>query len=127
MLKVYWYPQVKAIVDSWSSYNISLEDFSHAVLKKGMSHFKANGGRAWIVDSHQATGSFSKEIQKFIETDVFPTFAKNGVKYFMTITSESALTRMTVSEYSAKVGPHGIKLLQGKSTEGAIEWLSKNG
>lgn len=125
-LTVTWNSDVKAIIDTWHSYFVTLEEFKQAVLVKSLNHAKANGGIAWIVDSHTAKGVFSEEIQKFIETDVFPSFAKNGIKYFMTINAENPLTRTTVNLYSQKVGPAGIKLLDGDSVQGAINWLKKN-
>jgi len=121
-----WDPSAKAMVDTWSTYFVSLEEFREAVLIKGVNHSKANGGVAWIVDSHRATGVFSQEIQKFIETDIFPTFASIGIKYFMTINSDDAVTKLTVNEYSTKAGPHGIKLLKGSNVAGALEWLKQN-
>ncbi len=125
-LKVEWEPEVRAIVDTWTTYFVSLDEFREAVLTKGVDHAKANGVQAWIVDSHNAKGVFSPEILDFIGSDVLPTFAEIGIKYFMTINAEDALTRITVNQYSAQVGPHGMKLLKGSSAAGAIEWLKKN-
>ena len=124
-LKVEWNAKVRAIIDTWTSYAITLDEFREAVLVKGLSHAKKYGGRAWIVDSSQATGAFSQEIQTFIVSDVFPAFAENGIKYFMTITSESAVTKMTVSQYAQEAGPCGLRLVQGRSADGAVEWLKK--
>ncbi len=124
-LKVEWNAKVRAIIDTWTSYAITLDEFREAVLVKGLSHAKKYGGKAWIVDSSRATGAFSQEIQAFIVSDVFPAFAKNGIKYFMTITSESAVTKMTVSQYAQEAGPCGLRLVQGRSASGAVEWLKK--
>ncbi len=61
---------------------------------------------------------FSKEIQDFIGTDVFPAFSQNGIKYFLTITSSvSALSRLTVKKYSAKTGPNNLQLGEFNSVE----------
>jgi len=125
-LKVEWNPEAKAIIDTWTTYFVTLEEFKEAVLVQGVNYAKAHGGQAWIVDSHQAKGAFSKEIQEFIGSDIFPTFASIGIKYFMTINSEDAITKLTVDQYSAQVGPHGMKLLKGSSAQGAVEWLKKN-
>jgi len=125
-LTVEWDPTAKAIIDTWLTYSITLEEFREAVLIKGVNYAKNNGGIAWIVDSHKATGVFSQEIHKFIETDIFPTFAKIGIKYFMTIDSEQALTKLTIQQYSTVAGPCGLKLLNGNSAAGAIEWLTKH-
>ena len=126
-LKVEWESDVRAIVDTWTTYFVTLEEFREAVLVQGVNYAKANGGQAWIVDSHHAVGVFSPEIQDFIVSDVFPTFAKIGIKYFMTINAQDALTRITVEKYTAEAGPQGMKVLKGSSAAGAIEWLEKNG
>ncbi len=121
-----WDSDAKVMIDTWKTYSVSLEEYKEAVLIKGVNYAKNNGVRAWIVDSHEAKGALSQEIQQLIETQGFSTFAKIGVKYFMTINSESALTNLSISQYSASAGPHGVKVLNGSSVEGAIEWLKKN-
>ncbi len=122
-----WSNEAKCIVDTWTSYIVTIDEFREAVLVKGLDHSKANGGIAWIVDSSTAKGSFRQEIQDFIGSDIFPAFAANGIKYFITITSQaSAITKMTVSSYSAKAGPCGLNLVEVDSVENAIEWLKLN-
>ena len=118
-----WNDEVKAVVDTWTSYGVKLDEFKEAVLGKGLAHSKLHQGRAWIVDSSKAVGSFSSEIQDFIGTEVFKSFAKGGVKYFITITSASAVTKLTIRSYSAKVGPSGIQLVEVASVEDAVDWL----
>jgi hypothetical protein len=121
-----WDSEAKVMIDTWTTYGVTLDEFKEAVFVKGVNYAKANGVKAWIVDSHKATGIFTPEIQKFIETDVFPKFASIGVKFFMTINSDNAATKMTVAQYSAKVGPNGMKVLNGSNAEDAIKWISKN-
>lgn len=125
-LLVEWEPSVRAIIDTWTTYFISLEEFSNAVLIEGVNYAKAHNGQAWIVDSHKATGVFSSEIQDFIVSDIFPEFKRIGIKYFMTINAEDAVTRLTVNQYTTQAGPLGLKVLKGSSVEGAIQWLQKN-
>jgi len=49
------------------------------------------------------------------------------VKYFITIKSRvDALTKMTVSNYSAKAGPNGLQLLEVNMVEDGIRWLEEN-
>jgi len=123
-LEVTWREDVKAIVDTWTSYFVTMEDFKEAVLIKGLNHAKENGGIAWIVDSSIAKGAFSQEIQDFIGTDLFPAFQKNGIKYFITINSNvSAITKMTVNEYSFKTALSGLKLIEINSIDEAITCL----
>ena len=121
-----WNADVHAIIDTWISYYVTLNEFSDAVLSKGLEYSKLNKGRAWIVDSSTASGNFSREIQNFIGSDVFPAFAKAGIKYFITITSQNALTNLTIRNYSAKTGPNGLQLVQIDSLADAIDWLKKN-
>lgn len=122
-LTVYWDEGAKAIIDEWTSYFISLEDFSTAVLIKGLNHSRANGGVAWIVDSSKAIGAFSKEIQAYIGNVIFPAFANNGVKYFITINSDNYLTKMNVDTYAAKTGPNNLQLVEVASVDDAVAWL----
>jgi hypothetical protein len=126
-LEVKWNSEVKSIIDTWITYNVSLEEFKEAVLTKGLNFAKSHRGVAWIVDSSSAKGAFSQEIQSFIGSEVFPAFAKIGIKYFLTITSSvSAVTKMSVRSYSAKTGPNGLKLVELNSVEDAITWLKAN-
>lgn len=126
-LDVNWREDVKAIVDTWKTYSITLDEFKEAVLVKGLNFAKSHRGVAWIVDSSNAEGVFDMEIQNFIGSDIFPAFAKNGIKYFITINSQvSALTKMTVRTYQAKTGPNGLKLVEVNSVDDAVDWLKHN-
>jgi hypothetical protein len=125
-LEVVWHEDVKAVVDTWTSYSISLEDFKEAILDKAVPYAKEHGGIAWIVDSTKSKGVFSKEIQDFIVSDIFPNFAKVGIKYFMTTSSDEAVTRLTVSQYKKQVGPAGIQLVEVSDVASAKEWLKNN-
>jgi hypothetical protein len=122
-----WISEVNAVLDTWTTYVVSLSDFKEAVLVKGLDYARKHKGIAWIVDSSTAHGAFSQEIQAFIGSDVFPSFAKAGIKYFITILpKESAVTKMTVKNYMAKVGPNGLQLVECNSVEDAVEWLKQN-
>lgn len=125
-LTVEWRDDLKAIVDTWTNYYVSLDEFREAILEKGLPHASKNGGRAWIVDSRAAKGSFPPEIQNFIGTDIFPNFAKNGIKYFITILPESAIVKLTVKNYSSKAGPNGLELVETKSLEDAVAFLQSH-
>ena len=121
-----WNFEVHAMVDTWNDHNVTKDDFEKCILE-GCRHAKKNAGIAWIVDTSKASGVFSQEIQNLIESHVFPTFQKIGVKYFITIKSRvDVLTKMTVSTYSAKAGPHGLQLLDVNTVEDGIKWLEAN-
>ena len=123
-----WEEDVNAILDTWTTYFVTLEEFKEAVLNRGLNFAKAHDCAAWIVDSSKAEGVFAQEIQQFIGSEVFPTFFKNGIKFFITVKPEVVgLTSMTVSSYSAKAGPAGIKLVDVGSVEDAKMWLKEHG
>ncbi len=122
-----WLGDVRAVLDTWTTYDISLEDFRETVVVKGVDYARAHGGVAWIVDSSTAVGAFSEEIQTFIVTDVFPAFARAGIRYFITIDSQvSVATRRTVARYSMHPKIYGLQLVQVESVEAAKEWLRRN-
>ncbi len=126
-LQCQWREDVRAMIDTWTTYAVTKDEFREAVLMKGLAYGKAHNVVAWIVDSSKAVGTFSQEIQDFIGTDVFPAFARGGVRYFITINSKvRALTKMTVANYSAKTGPNGLKLVEVSSVEDAVAWLKSN-
>ena len=91
-LRVEWISDGNTMIDIWTNYSITCEEFRESVLKKGIAFAKAHGVKAWVMDASQAKGVFSPEVQKMIETENFPIFAKAGIKYFITIKSASAIT-----------------------------------
>ncbi|MFZ5446861.1 MAG: hypothetical protein ACOZQL_43140 [Myxococcota bacterium] len=124
-LAAYWLPEHRAVLDEWANYHLPLADFREAVLVKGLTASKARGGRAWIVDSRNARGVFSDEIQQFIGSTIFPEFVKGGVRYFITIRSQvSAATNMTIQRYERQVGPAGIQLITVDTFEQALAFLA---
>lgn len=123
---VTWEESVRAIVDSWTKYDITIPEFKTVVFEKGLAYAKSHNGQAWIVDSSNAKGNFTHECQAFIGSDIFPAFSKNGIKYFITIKSESALTNLTIKSYQAKTGPNGLQLVEVPNVATAIEWLKNN-
>ncbi len=119
--------EVKAMIDTWSSYRISVAQFREAILSKGIAHAKVHQARAWIMDATKAKGAFSPDVQNLIETEVFKTFAANGIKYFITIKSAaSALTNMSIKTFTAHLGPCGIQMVEVPDVNKAIAWLKEH-
>ena len=121
-----WMETVKANVDTWKTYGITLEQFREAILEKGVASAKKSGCRAWIMDASQAKGAFPAEVQKLIEDEVFKTFAKIGIKYFIVVKSGSAITNMSINRYTAHAGPCGLQMVEVPDVKTAIEWLEKH-
>ncbi len=126
-LEVTWREDVKAIVDTWQSYFVTQFEFEQAVMVKGLNHAKKNNGVAWIVDSKNAIGAMPKFMIDLIDTKVFPAFVKNGIKYFITISSgASKIANKTIAQYSEKTHHNGLKLVEAESMDDAINWLKNN-
>lgn len=122
-LRVEWISDGNTMIDIWTKYGITCEQFREAILVKGIAYAKAHGVKAWVMDASNASGVFSKEVQSLIEAESFPTFAKAGIKYFVTIKSGSALTNMSIGTYASKLGPNGIQMVEVPDLKGAIAWL----
>lgn len=119
-----WSEEGKAMIDTWENYTISVDQFREAILKKGLSHAKANKARGWIMDAAKAKGALPDEVQKLIETEVFKAFAAAGIKYFLTIKSQaSTVTNMSIKSYSAHMGPQGLQMVEVPDQKTAIAWL----
>jgi len=126
-LTVYWDENVLTIVDVWNNYYIRIDEFQQAVMVKGLDHAKANGGLAWVVDSSDAEGKFSENILNYIGEDVFPTFVKNGIKYFITIKPvHSPVAAFNVTSYSMKTAAAGLKLIEMPDLDSALAWLKEH-
>ena len=118
-----WNDEVKATFDTWSTYTIKVPQFREAILEKGVANARARGGRAWVMDATMAKGAFAQDVQTLIETEVFKIFAAIGIMYFVTIKSASTITNMSITRYTAHLGPNGIQMVEVPSREKAIEWL----
>jgi hypothetical protein len=126
-LVVEWNDDAKAMIDTWSSYQITIAQFREAILVKGLSYAKAHGGRAWVMDGTKAQGAMAKDVQNLIETEVFKTFAANGIKYFVTIKStESALANSAIKRFTSHLGPCGIQMVEVPDRQKAIAWLKEH-
>jgi hypothetical protein len=74
-----------------------------------------------------AKGAFSQEIQAFIGTNVFPAFAKGGIRYFLTVASAgSAVANLSAKTCQSEVGPNGIQLVEVPTVAEAMRWLREN-
>jgi hypothetical protein len=125
-LLVEWNDVIKATIDTWSTYAITVEQFREAILQKGVANAKAQGGRAWVMDASKAKGAFPLEVQKLIEAEVFKSFAKIGIKYFLTVKSASVITNTSIKSYTVHCGPCGIQMVEVPDVDKAIAWLKEH-
>ena len=123
VLRVEWISDGNTMADVWTKYSITVDQFRQAVLVKGINFAKSRGVKSWVMDASKATGAFTREVQNLIETENFPTFARAGIKHFLTIKSTSAITNLSIGAYSSKLGPNGIQMVDVPDLKGAIAWL----
>ncbi len=112
-----------AMIDTWESMLISAEQFRAHIFDIGVPYARAHGINCWIVDTSKAKGVFRKEVLELIDKEVAPSFAAIGIKYFITITPESALTKLTVNKIEELNAADGMNVFSLSSTEEALNWL----
>jgi len=126
VLIVEWNEEGKTIVDTWSSYTVQAAQFREAILNVGLTYAKTHGARAWVSDSSGAKGAFPGEVQSLIEQEVFKAFASNGIKYFISIKSNSVITNMAIDRVYAQLGPAGLQMVEVPNVGMAIAWLKEH-
>jgi len=120
-----WDSTENIMIAHWLSYAVTLAEYKEAIYNKGLNMVKIHKSKALIIDSSKAKGVFSMEIQNFTKDVVYPAEVKLGLKYFITIDSESALTNMNVKMYSVNADSSGLKTVKASSIKGAIDWLKQ--
>jgi hypothetical protein len=123
---VEWNEETKTVVDTWTSYTIKVSEFREAILTKGLAYAKAQHARAWVVDSSKAKGAYPPDVQDLIAKEVFKEFAGIGIKYFVTIKSDSAIANLAFNRVTAQLGPYGIQMVEVPDLSGAIAWLKEH-
>ena len=127
-VKVEWDPSTLAVIDHWSAMAlVSLAEFRTAILERGLNYAVAHHGKAWIADNSAAKGAFNQDIQGLIGSEVFPAFAKAGIKSFITVASaDSPLANLSAKKYQAKLGPNGIQLIEVPTLAEGLRWLREH-
>jgi hypothetical protein len=123
-MNLYWIPEVHATCEVYTDYFVSLEEFKY-VLGVGQRFSKEHKAIAKIVDSSKAKGSFPQEIQDYLP-EGFSILIADGIKFFITITSQSVLTKMSINKFLVHAGHSGISTLEVASIDDAVEWLKLN-
>ena len=122
-LLVEWHSEARAIIDTWSSYHVTKEEYEEALMLEGLEHAREKGALAWIADARTATGAFSKELNEYIQKEVLPQFVAVGIKYFITINSTNPDARINVNRFAAMADSLGLQTIKAGSLESSIDWL----
>lgn len=118
---------INTIIDSWSSLNISFEDWKSNIYEIGILDFAAkNEVTAWVTDTSNSEGVFRREIQEFRENVSAEAMAKSGVMYFFTVLQSSAIAKLSGRRVSKAYSGQGqMKSLAVESLEEAFELIKK--
>lgn len=114
--------QIPAMIDTWESLLISVEDFKSTIVEIGVPYAKASGITTWIVDTSQAANVFKMEVQRYIEETVAPSFAAIGIKYFILILPNSAMGKLSAKKVAQTNGKQdGMQTIEVFSWEDALK------
>lgn len=119
-------PNQRVMIDTWTSLHVKKEEFESTIFDQGIPFGYQNGVNAWIVDTSRSSGVFNKEVQGFIDSDVAPTMARKGIKFFFVVTPESALARMTAKNVLKLNDKQiGMQTIEVGSQQEALDMLGK--
>ena len=80
------HPDINAIIDTWSSQLITLEEYKSTIYDIGIVDYAPkNGVNTWIIDTSSGESVFKPEIQEFRERIVGPKLEEIGIKFFFVI------------------------------------------
>ena len=113
-----------AVIDSWTSLMISVEEFKKSIYEVGVPFAKSKQVTNWIVDTSTADGLFKTDVQKFIDQTVAPKFAEIGIRYFFIVLPASAIAKLS-AKHVAKINndQEGMQTIQVSSVEEAIRLI----
>ncbi len=125
------HPEINAIVDTWDSLLITLDDWKASVYDVGITDYAPkNGVTVWIIDTSNATGVFKPEVQEFREKVARPKLEENGVEYLFVVLPQSAIGKLSAKK-TASLYDHtkdgGLKSYHVTSIDEAKEILAKEG
>ncbi len=123
----HYHPQLNAIIDTWESLLISLEDWKASVYDIGITDFAPkNGVTTWIIDTSNAIGVFKPEVQEFRAKIARPKLQANGVRFLFVVLPHTAIgklsARKTANIYS---GQSILQSFQVASIDEAVDMLQE--
>lgn len=90
------HPEINAMVDTWESMIISLEEWKANIYDIGICDYAPKHKvDTWIIDTSNGHGVFKPAIQEFRENVARPKLVENGVKFFFVVSSQSAVSKLS--------------------------------
>lgn len=93
-----YHRDINAIIDTWESLKVSLEDFKSVVYNIGIDFAQKNDVTTWIVDNSNSHGVYKKEVQVFVESTLAPACARIGIRFFFVVLPQSDLGKLSAKK-----------------------------
>lgn len=90
------HPELNAIIDTWESLLISLDDWKATIFEIGiMDYAPKHIVTVWVIDTSNGQGVFKPDVQEFREKVARPKLAENGIKFLFVVLSNTAIGRLS--------------------------------
>lgn len=121
------HPEIDAIIDTWTSLMITLDDYKSTIYNIGILDFAPkNRVTTWVIDTSNAAGVFKPEIQEFRQNIVGPKCVEIGIRNFFIVQPQSAIgklsTRKTTNIYA---GQKAMQTFEVSSIDEVLTMLKK--
>ncbi len=123
----HYHPEINAVIDTWTSLFISLEDFKASIYDIGIADFAPkNGVTTWIIDTSHGKSVFPPDVQEFRQNIASPKLEEVGVKFLFVVLPDKGIGKFsagkTANIYS---GQHGMQTFEVHSIEEAKNILKE--
>lgn len=87
--EVSWLENYQAIHVQWRNLYMSLDQF-RVICQQAAQILTENKASIWIANQYESEGVFNKEIQEFIELDLYEAAQQIGIKSILTVMPKEA-------------------------------------
>lgn len=92
-------PSINAIIDTWQSLFISLEEYKSTIYEIGIVDYAPkNGVTTWIIDTGHGRSVFRPEVQEFREEIARPKLEEVGIKYLFVVLPEKGIGKFSAGK-----------------------------
>lgn len=119
------HPDIHAIIDTWSSLFISLDEWKSSVYDIGIVDYAPkNGVRTWIIDTSTARSVFPPDVQEFREKVAKPKLEENGVQYLFVVLPEVGIGKFSAGKTAQLYDSNGkMQAFEVTSVDEALDIL----
>ena len=93
------HPDINAIIDTWTSMFISLEDWKSTIYDIGiLDYAPRNGVTTWIIDTSDARSVFPPEVQDFRNSTARLKLEENGIRYLFVVLPQEGIGKFSAGK-----------------------------